>query len=134
MSKTQKQSVVDEVLLALPGFALHKDNAILHLTNQQLENIKANIMNGIINGTIDYSKDVNNHSEIRTYARSMVMNHLKKAKELNGGYAVVTTINSSIGDSDQVYYTNRVKLKIAPKGVDVDVLPEELKELCRSLI
>ena len=50
MAKGQKEAVVEEVLLALPAFNKYKDNAILMLTNQQLENIKANIFNGIING------------------------------------------------------------------------------------
>lgn len=133
MGKTQKQSVVEEVLSALPGFNLNKDNAILHLTNQQLENIKANIMNGIINGIIDYSKDVNNHAEVRSYARSMVMNHLKKAKELNGGYAFVTS-NSGTNNHNTISHTSRVKLNIAPKGVNIDILPQELKELCLTLV
>jgi hypothetical protein len=133
MSKTQKQSVVDEVLMALPGFNLNKDYAILHLTNQQLENIKANIMNGIINGIIDYSKDVNNHAEVRSYARSMVMNWLKKGKELNGGYSLATN-NSSINSGNAISHTSRVKLNIAPKGVNVDVLPQELKDLCLTLV
>jgi hypothetical protein len=133
MSKTQKQSVVEEVLSALPGFNLNKDNAILHLTNQQLENIKANVMNGIINGIIDYNKDVNNHAEVRSYARSMVMNHLKKAKELNGGYSLITS-NSGINSGNAISHTSRVKLNIAPKGVNVDVLPQELKDLCLTLV
>ena len=70
MSKTgQKEAVVSEVLLAIPTFKKNVDNAILLLSSQQLENIKANIMNGIINGLIEYSKDINNHGEVRTYAR-----------------------------------------------------------------
>lgn len=130
----QKETIINEVLNQLPNFSLFKDNAILLLTHQQLENIKANLMNSIINGTTDYSKDINNHSEVRSYSRSCVMNHLKKAKELNGGYAIVTTNTSSRINNNSILSTSRVKLKIAPKGVDVDVLPDELKELCRTLI
>lgn len=125
--KGQKEAVVEEVLLALPSFVKHQDNAILMLNNTQLENIKANIFNGIINGVIEYGKDPNNHGEVRSYARSMVMNHLKKAKELNGGHALVKS------DTPSAKVT-RVKLKLAPKGVNPDILPEELQEFAKTLV
>jgi hypothetical protein len=129
--KGQKEAVVEEVLLAVPTFVKYKDNAILAISELQLENIKANIMNGIINGIIEYSKDINNHGEVRTYARSMVMNHLKKAKELNGGAALVPQVNPLSG----IVRAVRSKVQIAPKGVNVDMLPnDELKELARSLV
>jgi hypothetical protein len=136
MAKGQKHSVVEEVLFALPGFKLNSDNAILLLSSQQLEDIKANIFNGIINGTIEYGKDPNNHVEARSYARSMVMNHLKKAKELNGGHAFVTSSSSpsTTNITGNVTGTIRVKLKIAPKGVNPDLLPDDLKEFAKSLV
>lgn len=126
--KGQKEAVIDEVLLQLPTFQKGIDNAILVLTSTQLENIKANVFNGIINGLIEYGKDPNNHAEARTYARSMVMNHLKKAKELNGGFKIVPPKNNTIS----VYRTTRVK--VAPKGVDLELLPEELKEYAKTLV
>lgn len=139
MSKSQKQSVVDEVMLALPNFVKYSDNAILLLSSQQLETVKANVFNGIINGLIEYSKDINNHAEVRSYARSMVMNHLKKAKELNGGNSYVAS--SSRADSNSTENTNistakvlRQKVKIAPKGVNPDLLTEELREYAKSLV
>jgi hypothetical protein len=138
MSKSQKQSVVDEVMLALPNFVKYSDNAILLLSSQQLENIKANVFSGIINGTIEYSKDINNHAEVRSYARSMVMNHLKKAKELNGGN---TYTSSSTGGANHVnsksstLSTSKVsRQRLAPKGVNPDLLTEELKEYAQTLV
>ena len=132
MSKTgQKDAVVSEVLLTLPMFKKNVDNAILLLSSQQLENIKANIMNGIINGLIEYSKDINNHGEVRTYARSMVMNHLKKAKELNGGCSYV---HNSSSPNTSAPRTLRVKEKLAPKGVDPTLLTEELQEFVKTLV
>lgn len=130
MSKIgQKEAVIAQVLIELPSFQKGVDNAILLLTNQQLENVKANVMNGIINGLVEYSKDINNHAEVRTYARSMVMNHLKKAKELNGGHKYV----SAPADSSAPAKTVRVKEKLGPKGVNLDLLPEDLKEYARTL-
>lgn len=87
MGISQKDAVVAEVKKMLPIFALYKDIALLALSSGQLEQIKNNIQYGILNGTIDYGKDVTNKGEVIPYARSMVMNHLKKAKELNGGQA-----------------------------------------------
>lgn len=131
MAKGQKEAVVEQVLLEMPTFKRHVDNAILVLSNTQLENIKANIFNGIINGLIEYGKDPNNHAEARSYARSMVMNHLKKAKELNGGhtYSSNTTSSSSSGSK-----TVRVKAAIAPKGVNPELLTEELREFVKTLV
>lgn len=133
MSKIgQKEAVVAQVLLELPNFQKGVDNAILLLTNQQLENVKANVMNGIINGLVEYSKDINNHNEVRTYARSMVMNHLKKAKELNGGHKYISAPTDS--DNSTPTRTVRVKEKLAPKGVNPDLLPQELKDYARTLV
>lgn len=127
----QKESVIEEILLQLPNFVKYQDNAILALSAAQLENVKANVMNGILNGLIEYSKDPNNHSEVRSYARSMVMNHLKKAKELNGGHAYISNPSSSGATTSPVV---RIKAKVAPKGVNPDLLPEDLKEYVKSLV
>ena len=133
MSKGQKESVIEEVMLVLPNFKKFTDNAILLLSSQQLENIKANILNSIINGVIEYSKDPTNHNEVRTYARSMVMNHIKKAKELNGGHSFTSNTGAS-SNIRSVQRIVRTKLNIAPKGVNVDLLPEELKEYIKNLV
>lgn len=84
MATGQKQSVVNAVLVVLPGFTQFKDIALVQLTAAQLEQLKQDIAAQIAQGTIEYSKDKDNRAEVIPYARSMVMNHLKKAKELNG--------------------------------------------------
>lgn len=132
MAKSQKQAVIDEVLSALPGFNINKDNALSHLTNTQLETIKSNIAHGIGNLVIDYGKDPHNTSEVRSYARSMVMNHLKKAKELNGGSQYIpTTTATSTANKTKSTSTNGPKM---PKGVDYDSLPDNLKEIATKLV
>jgi hypothetical protein len=130
MAKSQKQAVIDEVLTQLPNFQKYVDNAILLLSSGQLERIKGIIHCHIINGHVDYSKDRTNIAEVRTYARSMVMNHLKKAKELNGGTILVkaeTTNNSGIS-------VTREKIKLAPRGVNPDLLTPELREFVKTLV
>lgn len=127
MSKLgQKDAVIAEVLIRIPGFQKHQDNALLKLTNSQLDDIKSVIYHGIINGHIEYSKDITDLSEVRSYARSMVMNHLKKAKELNGGHKFVSA--SSEGSTKTV----REKIQSGPKGVNLDLLPEDLREVVKS--
>lgn len=128
--KSQKEAVVEQVLLQLPDFTKYSDNAILKLSSQQLENIKTNIYSDIVNGVIEYGKDINHKAEVRSYARSMVMNHLKKAKELNGGYAYVSTNKTSTSGSK----SSRQKMAIAPKGVNLDLLTDELREYVKSLV
>ena len=87
MAKGQKEAVVEAVLAVLPNFNKFKDIALIQLTSTQLEVLKTNIGIGIHQGLIEYSKDKENHAEVMSYARSMCMNHLKKAKELNGNVA-----------------------------------------------
>lgn len=127
----QKEAVIIEVLAELPNFVKYQDNAILLLSETQLETIKQSIYGGITTGVIEYSKDKTNLGEVRSYARSMVMNHLKKAKELNGGHMYVSSTNSGSSANTQ---TVRVKAKIAPKGVNPEILPEDLKEFVKTLV
>jgi len=137
MAKGQKEAVVEQVLNQIPTFKKYTDNAILVLSNLQLELIKTEIGYQIGQGLIEYSKDKNNTAEVRTYARSMVMNHLKKAKELNGGHSFTTNSASNIsntGVGTNSPRTVRQKLKLAPKGVNPDLLPEDLKEYVKTLV
>lgn len=138
MSKGQKEAVVDQIMSILPNFSKFKDNAILLISNDQLEIVKENIFQGIINGDIEYGKDRSNRAEVRTYARSMVMNHLKKAKELNGGQ--VNNNNASSVSATNTSTSNRApskmrsKLKKVPKGVNPNILSDELKEYAEYLV
>jgi hypothetical protein len=122
--KSQKAAVIDEVLVQLPNFSKFKDKAILSLSNAQLEAVKDAVTYGIQQGHIEYSKPVTNVHEVRTYARSMVMNHIKKAKELNGNM-----IPGTAGA------TKAVKLKTPmPGGVDLSLLPDDFKEYVTKLL
>ena len=141
--KGQKEFVVEEVKNKLISFTPYKDNAILLLSNTQLESIKNTVTNAIIGGHVEYGKDRTNAAEVRAYARSMVMNHLKKAKELNGGHVFKAATPSSVGVTGDLSATGtsavtprtvRTKVKIAPKGVNPDILTQELKEYAKTLV
>lgn len=127
----QKAAVIKEVINCLPAFVQGTDNAILLLSSAQLESIKELIYADICAGFIEYSKDVTKQAEVRTYARSMVMNHLKKAKELNGGHSYISTPS----DGSKPAKSIRVKAKPdVPKGVNLELVPEELKDFVKSLV
>lgn len=129
MSKLgQKEAVINEIIAQVPTFQKYVDNALLVLSSAQLEAVKTAIGNGILAGTIEYSKDLTKTAEVRSYARSMVMNHIKKAKELNGGHSYVSNPSSS-----SVSTPKTVRVKDVPKGVNMDLIPEELKDFVKSL-
>lgn len=122
--KGQKQAVVDEVLKCLPGFRLNHDIALVMLSSGELESIKQAVGIGIYNGTIEYGKSTAVKTEVMAYARSMVMNHMKKARELNG---------------NQVYGKTKVDLAAQERSnkiatVDMDSLPEDLKSFVNSIV
>ena len=62
---------------------------------------------------------------------NLALDDLKKAKELNGGHNYVS---NSAGSSNGTSKTVRVKEKIAPKGVNLELLPEELAEFVKTLV
>lgn len=133
MAKSQKDAVVEQVLKELPNFVKGKDNALLLLSRNQLDTVKINVAHGILNGEIAYSKDLSKSAEVHSYARSMVMNHLKKAKELNGGSSYYPTVATATKVADNTTINTTIKVKV-PKGVDLTLIPEELKELVLKLV
>lgn len=82
---SQKQAVVNEVKSVLGSSFDPSSPARDQLSNSQLKTIKSNIVFSIMNGSVDYKKDTTDQSEITRYVSGMVSNHLRKAKDLNGG-------------------------------------------------
>ena len=121
--KGQKQAVVQMVQTMLPNFSLYKDIALVMLTKDQLNNLKYEVAKAIIRGDVEYSKDMSRHDEIFAYSRSMVMNHLKKAKELNGNqvYGVGTVVIQS-------------KQSKALANINMDILTEDLKAFVNDIV
>lgn len=119
----QKEAVIKAVKDRLPNFVLHQDEAVSQLTHSNLEAIKAEIANGIINSQIEYSKDITNKTEVVAYARSMVMNHLKKAKELNGNRATGNTVAGLAAKKEKEM-----------GSIDMNILPEDLKAYINKLV
>ena len=132
MAKGQKEAVVDLVKRELgaafvPGVTL----ALGALTTDQLSRIKSDVAAGIMAGAISYGKPLV-AAEVKAYASSMVMNHLKKAKELNGGskYTPNSTSVEKVKTSSTVSTSNSLE----KLGINASVLPSHMKDSLESLI
>jgi len=105
---SQKDSVVNEVK-AILGTAFNANlSAKDQLTDDQLATIRNNIFNGIINGTVAYSKEITDEKEIQKYVSGMVSNYLRKAKELNGGITYTPSFIGSNSRDEQVSELNKL--------------------------
>ena len=85
MSKvSQKQSVVNEIKAILGGTYNENIPARDQLTEDQLKTVKANVVAGILNGSIEFKTEYSDEKDVIRYVSGMVSNHLRKARELNG--------------------------------------------------
>lgn len=82
---SQKEAVVNEVKTILGTNFDPNIPAKDQLSKDQIIALKNNIVNNIINGTVVFSKEINDAKEVARYVSGMVSNHFRKAKELNGG-------------------------------------------------
>lgn len=82
---SQKTAVVNEVNAILGSNFDPSLPAKDQLTPDQFSTLKANIVSGIVDGSISFNKDVTDEKEVSRYVSGMVSNHFRKAKELNGG-------------------------------------------------
>jgi hypothetical protein len=82
---SQKEAVVNEVHAILGSNFDPSIPAKEQLTSEHIATIKANVVAGIINGSVAFNKDTTDEKEIARYVSGMVSNHFRKAKELNGG-------------------------------------------------
>jgi hypothetical protein len=119
----QKEAVIKAVLGKLPGFTKCRDVALVMLSNKQLEDIKQDIGNDIMTANVEYSKPLI-RSEVMAYARSMVMNHLKKARELNGNQVYGKT-------TSEVQNLSKNK---ALSSINMSVIPNDLAEFVKTLV
>ena len=121
----QKEAVVAQVKAFLGNtFTPYKDIALVMLSKHELERLKHVVGTMIINGTVEYSKDITKTDEVRAYARSMVMNHLKKAKELNGNQVYGSSV-AQVKEQEAVQSLSKI---------DMALLPDDLKTFVNSLV
>ena len=114
---SQKQAVVNEVNNVLGSTYNPSVPARDQLSDDQLKTIKANISAAIINGTVEFRKRNCTPEEISRYVSGMVSNHLRKAKDLNGGKAYVPESSGRGSRDAQIQELNKL-LKTYTEGSD----------------
>lgn len=83
---SQKQAVIDAVMDVMGStFVSGQTNVKSLITQDQLTLVRQKVYDGIVAGKVAYNKDLSDTKTISRYVAGMVDNHLRKAKELNGG-------------------------------------------------
>lgn len=115
---SQKTAVVNAVKEVLGStFVPNKTQVKDALSSDQLEEIRNNVFNGIINGDIQFNKDTSDEKALRRYVNGMIDNHFRKAKELNGGNKYVPT-NPGKGRRDPQLSALRKLVKNYSEGTE----------------
>jgi hypothetical protein len=116
MSISQKQAVVNAVQTVLGAKYTNGTAVKTIITKDELNEVRQLVFEGIKANTISLNKTYTDDTLLRRYVNGMVDNHLRKAKELNGG--------SSYSPS-----AKRGSSKKAPKDPQLDTL----KKLAKSM-
>ena len=89
-----------------------------HLTSDQLREIKEDIVQGILEGEVDFSetakaKYIEGDGNLNSYVSGLINNHLKKDKRLNGGIGYVPkNPGSKAGQGDKKLAELKKMLKV----------------------
>lgn len=99
MTIKQKDAVVSAVAEVLgddftPGTTIVRDV----ITTDQKAEVRDAVVNGILDGSIAYSKDNTNATEVKKYVGGLINNHFRKAKDLNGGTTYKPTGTGPVRD------------------------------------
>lgn len=112
---SQKQAVIDAISTVLGNsFVSGETNVREVLTSEQLEQVRDLVANGILNGDVTFGKDTSDADDVRRYVNGMIDNHIRKAKELNGGSKYVAA--KTRGPRDEQLSTLKKLLKTYEEG------------------
>lgn len=114
---SQKQSVVDGVTSVLGSSFDATLPARDQLSDSQLTEVKTYVTKAIMSGSVEYSKEISDEKEVSKYVSGMVSNHLRKAKELNGGSAYVPQSTGRGSRDAQISELNKL-LKTYAEGTE----------------
>ena len=84
--------------------------------SEQKTTVKETVIDGILNGSIAYSKDLSNVVEVKKYVSGLVNNHIRRAKELNGSIVYKSSKVGSIRDSQIREMTKLLESSNYPEG------------------
>ncbi len=107
----QKDAVVQAVKTVLGSRFTESAAAKSLLSDDDLETVRKSVLDGILAGSVEFGKETSDQKAVQRYVNGMVDNHLRKAKELNGG----------------TKYVPERRKSAASAGVDASVLPPELQ-------
>jgi len=97
---SQKQAVVDGVKNLLGSSYDPSQPVKNQLTSTQLTSLRDSVVGDIASGVVAYKGIISDMPKVKAYVSSLISNHFRKAKELNGGTSyspatTKTTANSS---------------------------------------
>lgn len=114
----QVDAVIEAVMQVKPDFKQHSDKGNEIIVNDLRKQVCKIIVDGILSGNIDYSKDHKNEKEVREYCPSMVSNWLRRNKVLNGDVNAKTQKPGSrlgAGDAELKTLRDLRKTQIEPE-------------------
>lgn len=133
MSNTQtgqKDAVINAVASVLGDRYEAGINAREILSSDELAEVKNIVANGVLDGSVSFSKDSSDEKAVRRYVAGLVDNHLRKAKELNGGvkYSAATTRGPRTAKADAAPVASTRKTN----NIDMSVLPSDLQGILEA--
>lgn len=81
----QSEAVIKAVQEVIPTFELNSDVGLDCVVGEDRKAVCAIVVEGIINGDVDYKKDNTDEKKVKEYVPGMVSNWLRKSPKLNGG-------------------------------------------------
>jgi vacuolar-type H+-ATPase subunit I/STV1 len=114
---SQKQAVVNGVKSVLGSSFDPSVPARDQLSDEQLASVKSYVTSQIVGGFVEFSKDNSDEKEVSKYVSGMVSNHLRKAKELNGGETYVPQSTGRGSRDAQISELNKL-LKTYAEGTE----------------
>lgn len=92
MAKKQRAAVVEAVITVLGDSFVPGETIVTEVaTKEQKLEARQMVYEGMLDGSIEYTKDLTNEKEVRKYANNVVDNYIRRAKELNAGQSYKRT-------------------------------------------
>ena len=120
MSKptSQCQAVINAVTNILGDeFTESETNAKEFLSSDHLSTIADEVTSGIFAGTVGFGGPTEDEGKVRSYVVSMISNHLRKSKKLNGGMKYESN-GTGRGSRDTVLSNLQRLIKNYEEGTD----------------
>ena len=156
----QKQAVINAVINVMGDtFISGVTDVKGAITSEELKQIRDEVLQGIIRGDVAYNKTTVDINIVRKYVNGMVSNHMRKAKELNGGTPYKSTktgtkrdtkllnlnrllVNFTKGTPEhteikeaiearqkELKVTKKKEKKLSKNAIDTSILPAELVDI-----